>query len=85
MLRVSSLTRFLPVRTHDLLAVTVLGDDGLAVGVKAGSEAPAAAAAHLEVIDAGLLVDDDHRFSQEIHRLLDLDIESVLCHNDCND
>ena len=62
------------------LFVAALGDDGFAVGVQQRREAAAIAAADIEIVHAGFLVDDDDGVGEEGDAFLFLDVEAIFCH-----
>ena len=63
-----------------LLLVTVLGDDGFAVGINEWSKTSAVAAMNEEIVDAGFLVNNYDSVGSETDALSFFDIKSVFCH-----
>ena len=65
-----------------LFLVSVFGDDGFSFGVQERRQAAAIAVANIQVVDAGLLVDDDACIRQHAQVLPFFDVKSVFSHND---
>ena len=69
-----------PGHGRPLFLIALVRDDRLAVGVEERREAAAVAAADIQVIDTGFLVDDDDGIAHQAEAFFFLDIESVFSH-----